>query len=298
MGRGTETLSRKLKMCDEKEIGFHLGSVLRLFRWTFKVWMQELDISSRSLVSIWLDCNNIHLCYEFMPYILHPSSADGWMSGYFWGIWNNFSCFFKLQTSSSTGLWCGHFLLSSHPFFPESDSYWYHSVCGDFVTTTCKSLLVISSASGKDKRERFLLLYFIPHTTEKFMFRNFSMAILIAWVEWERALLDCNTCSAKKSLENRSLNSVTILIGKSKQKACEGQENQESHLFSWLSSLLWLYNITHQVVLFHNPQVVGNAIMACRKMCRKHQAQMVLRYHQNSLKPKPYFIVPIDTEVT
>lgn len=107
-----QRLSRKLKTCDEKEIGFHLGSVLWLLWWTFDVWMQELDISSRSLVLIWFDYNNIHLWYEFMLYILNPSSAEGWVSGEFWGIWNKFSWCFRLQTAAAVLCGVG---VSSYP---------------------------------------------------------------------------------------------------------------------------------------------------------------------------------------
>lgn len=32
-------------------------------------------------------------------------------------------------------------------------------------------------------------------------------------------------------------------------------------------------------------------------MCPKHQTQMVLKFYQNPLKPKPKFIVPVETEV-
>lgn len=143
----------------------------------------------------------------------------------------------------------------------------------------------------REKDFCFFILFLTPQ-------KSSSLEILI-WPFWllvpngkELCLLDCNICSAKKLLENRSLNFVTILIWKSKQKACEGEENQESHLFSWLSSLFWLYNITHQVVLFHNPQVVGNGIMACRKMCQKHQAQMVLQYHQTLSNQSPILLSP------
>lgn len=158
---GQETLSRKLKARDEKEIGFPLGSVLWLFWWTFRVWMQELDISSRSLVFIWFDYNNIHLWYEFMSYILNPSSAEGWVSGSFWGIWNKFSCCFRLQTAAA--LLCG-VGISSYPLILFShiqiatNTILHMEIV--LLPPTCKSFLVISSASGKDKRQGILLLYF------------------------------------------------------------------------------------------------------------------------------------------